>query len=81
MSSYHVSVTLPDGRLAVADVHESIVPAMRRIHAGKQDPDREPSPFDYAEVAGWLDNHCVQSALCENHIHGREDVESCGHRA
>ena len=60
---WHVAVRLPDGREAVADYRDPVVPAMRKINQALSRCLR-PDPGLYGPIAAWLDTHREQSAVC-----------------
>lgn len=62
--SHHVAITLPDGRLAMADYRQPIVTVMRRINdrlmTNRTTADAL-SAADYATLGRWLDTHPGQA--------------------
>ena len=62
---WHVSILLPDGRVACADYREpaAVLRPMRKINQALAEG-RTPDPALYEAVAGWLDGHREQSAAC-----------------
>jgi hypothetical protein len=72
--SHHVSVVLPDGRLASADYRQPIVHVMRRINAALATMTRCPSADDLAMVARWLDANPDQACTWDQMVH-----DTCTH--
>jgi hypothetical protein len=71
LGSWHVGVTLPDGRHAYANHDDPIVKIMRRINRSVADPKIPVRPGDYVAVAAWLGRNAEQAAACE--------AGECGH--
>jgi hypothetical protein len=67
---FHYSVSLPDGRVVIADYREPIVGNIHALNRARA-LDAPPRPDDLAAVAAWLDANVEQVAAC-----GRGD---CGH--
>ena len=65
---HHVSVTLPDERVACADYRDPIVATMRRYRNGRREL--------AGKIAAWLDEHAEQSERCRD---GLLPGRSCEH--
>jgi hypothetical protein len=62
---WYVFASVPDGRTAVAQVDDPIVPVLRRLTAARAANHRVQwpgKPADYAAVTDWLDAHEPQPA-------------------
>jgi hypothetical protein len=73
---HHVSVRLPDGRVACADYREPAVRRMRAVNAALAGG-RVPDLALYDPIVAWLDSHREQSAVCRAGLSPRG--LPCGH--
>jgi len=72
---WHVVISLPDGRTAVADYRDPIAKTMHKICAALSEG-KPAGPALYTTVAQWLDTHTGGSARCEQ---GLAPGGDCGH--
>jgi len=60
---FHLRVTLPDRREAIADYRDPIITRFHAIHRARALGEQPPAT-DLAAVVQWLDDHAAEVARC-----------------